>query len=519
MRSRAAALGVVATVLLAGAAHAAVRIDPVRSVEPGVHTAILTLYAAAEGGTALASESRVVVVDANGRFATPSVLTAGNEERWLTVRIPPGVEGRRVKLPKANGRPVTVHASAPAAILGDGFIESTVDGFRFPDGTEQTTAVSYGSPVTIGTSNTAGVATTLSRSDHVHAHGNQSGGTLHAGATTSVAGFLSAADKTKLDGTIAYVRTVIVSPTVGNATASGSALTAALAAITTASASDPYLLKIEPGVYDLGSGGLTMKSYVDIEGSGQNATFITSARSNASNAASSAVFVAASNSELRDLTVTNTGGGAHVSGYFIADKTNAKIRSVTFNISGGTTTSYGLDSVNTTTTNLLTAIDTTINVTGTTLNNGIFASTNANVVFRGGTSTVSGGTVNRGLLSNQSTAVVTIDSSSLIATGATGTLFGLNATNGKVTVYNSILIGEGTSSGVQYGVRTEGTATTIARIEHSSIRGSNFAVSRLSSSILRVATSLVDGLGEGSPDCIFTYDANHQSSLCQGQIL
>jgi hypothetical protein len=34
----------------------------------------------------------------------------------------------------------------------------------------------------------------------VHAHGNQSGGSLHANATTSVAGFMSSGDKTKLDG-------------------------------------------------------------------------------------------------------------------------------------------------------------------------------------------------------------------------------------------------------------------------------------------------------------------------------
>ncbi len=44
-----------------------------------------------------------------------------------------------------------------------------------------------------------GVATTAARSDHVHAHGNQAGGALHAAATDSTAGFMLAADKTKLD--------------------------------------------------------------------------------------------------------------------------------------------------------------------------------------------------------------------------------------------------------------------------------------------------------------------------------
>lgn len=48
--------------------------------------------------------------------------------------------------------------------------------------------------------NTEGVAVTVARTDHAHSHGARAGGTLHADATTSVAGFLDAAGKTKLDG-------------------------------------------------------------------------------------------------------------------------------------------------------------------------------------------------------------------------------------------------------------------------------------------------------------------------------
>jgi hypothetical protein len=40
-----------------------------------------------------------------------------------------------------------------------------------------------------------GTGSSVSRTDHVHAHGNQAGGALHANATTTVAGFQSAADK------------------------------------------------------------------------------------------------------------------------------------------------------------------------------------------------------------------------------------------------------------------------------------------------------------------------------------
>jgi len=62
--------------------------------------------------------------------------------------------------------------------------------------------VAYGSPVTVGTANADGTNDTAARSNHVHAHGDQPGGTLHAVVTPSVDGFMSAADKTKLDSLV-----------------------------------------------------------------------------------------------------------------------------------------------------------------------------------------------------------------------------------------------------------------------------------------------------------------------------
>jgi hypothetical protein len=43
-------------------------------------------------------------------------------------------------------------------------------------------------------SNTEGTASTLARSDHQHSHGARGGGSLHAVATSSLAGFMSATD-------------------------------------------------------------------------------------------------------------------------------------------------------------------------------------------------------------------------------------------------------------------------------------------------------------------------------------
>lgn len=47
--------------------------------------------------------------------------------------------------------------------------------------------------------NDVGVQNSMARSDHIHAHGNRGGGTLHAAATTGANGFMSSADKIKLN--------------------------------------------------------------------------------------------------------------------------------------------------------------------------------------------------------------------------------------------------------------------------------------------------------------------------------
>jgi hypothetical protein len=100
-----------------------------------------------------------------------------------------------------------------------------------------------------------------------------------------------------------YERTVIVSP-VGTNAQNGQALLNALSSINDASASKPYLIYIEPETYDLGNRTLQMKPYVDIQGSGELNTTITSTVSSDSGAAGTVE--GADNTELRFLTVQST---------------------------------------------------------------------------------------------------------------------------------------------------------------------------------------------------------------------
>jgi hypothetical protein len=80
---------------------------------------------------------------------------------------------------------------------------------------------------------------------------------------------------------------------------------AAVNSITDASATNPYLVVIGPGVYTITS-TLVMKQYVSIAGCGEKVTKITGAISTGS----SAIITGASQATLTSLTVEHTGGGS-----------------------------------------------------------------------------------------------------------------------------------------------------------------------------------------------------------------
>jgi hypothetical protein len=97
------------------------------------------------------------------------------------------------------------------------------------------------------------------------------------------------------------LRTVLVSPG-GTTTASGTNLINALAVFkndpTKATATNHWLIKIEPGIYDVGATGAEMQPFVDIEGSGELTTSITG---------TDVTLTTADGVELRDLNVKCAG--------------------------------------------------------------------------------------------------------------------------------------------------------------------------------------------------------------------
>ena len=78
-----------------------------------------------------------------------------------------------------------------------------------------------------------------------------------------------------------------------------------------ASATNRYRIRLDAGTYDLGNNGLSMQSYVDIEGSGENTTTLTSTHSSIVSDETSATLVGASDAEIRFLTLENQGGSSY----------------------------------------------------------------------------------------------------------------------------------------------------------------------------------------------------------------
>ncbi len=133
------------------------------------------------------------------------------------------------------------------------------------------------------------------------------------------------------------MQTVHVHPVPGDDTGSGTRLINALAGITDASSTKHYVVKVEPGIYDVGSTMLTMKQYVDIEGSGQQATII-KGNSNFDTNLVTAVVKGASDAELRDLQVQSLSySSLPISIAILLDGTNTSVRDVTTLTTGSST--------------------------------------------------------------------------------------------------------------------------------------------------------------------------------------
>jgi len=297
---------------------------------------------------------------------------------------------------------------------------------------------------------------------------------------------------------------------------SGAAFTdpiAAIESITTASSTNPYLLEIMPGVYDLGSRTLAMKEYVDIAGSGENVTVITSGASD------SGTVSGGSNAELRQLTVRNTGTGSSVAirnigvspvlSYVTAAATGVSlgnntgiynqycpsvvIRDVTVNVSGGAYANTGIFAFD----SPVTMNNVTVTAVGSAAwtNSGVSLSmpfresacgTMSNV-----TATASGGSENSGVSALCSVGMSNINAS---ASGTATTNYGVLNT-GAVSVMDNVTASASGGGWGSVGVYNSGPAATINNVTASASGGlENRAIwTSGSSSVISNTTAIASG--------------------------
>jgi hypothetical protein len=284
-----------------------------------------------------------------------------------------------------------------------------------------------------------------------------------------------------------YGNVIVVAKSGGDFTS----IQAALDSIDDASASNPYLVWVAPGVY---TETVTMEAWVDIEGSGEDVTKITYM---GSSVWFTGTVSGADNAELRFLTVENTGGDAYATAIY-NDSASPRLTHVTANASGGSSDNTGVDNhqssspvmTNVTASasgnnatnfgvksvasspamtnvaatasgnsshnygvyNASSSSSTMANVTATasgndSYNNGVFNSTSSSPAMTNVTTTASGGAINYGV-SNNSSSPAMID---VTATASGGTVnYGVHNSSSSPSMINVTATAlEGTSN---YGV-------------------------------------------------------------------
>jgi hypothetical protein len=314
-----------------------------------------TLFDAVTGGAAVGTPVTVgAVAVSQGLFTValdfgPAAFAAG-QARWLQIEVrPAGGGGYTVLQPRQELTPTaySVFSSRtdPANLTtlnASNLTSGTLPGPRLSGTYGQALTFPNAANAFTGTFSGNGSGLTALNASNL-ASGTVPGAVL-AGAYGNPLAFPNPANVftgdgsglTNLNAQARYLRTVVVSP-VGSAAENGAALLAALAGITTASPLAPWLLKIEPGTYDVGATSLILKPNVDVEGSGEGATKITGV-GNPSNTVGTVHAV--TGSELRFLTVESRGGAAFAKALFV-NGASPRISHVTVNAFGGGTESQG----------------------------------------------------------------------------------------------------------------------------------------------------------------------------------
>ena len=266
---------------------------------------------------------------------------------------------------------------------------------------------------------------------------------------------------------------------------------AAVNPITDASATNPYLVVIGPGVYTVTS-PVVMKPYVDIAGSGENVTKITGAF----NSLSSGTVCGANNSALSSLTVENTGGGS-ISIALYNYNASPRMSNVTAKASGGTSGNVGVYN-SSSSSPVMTLVNAVVSGGAGTSNNGILNNSYSSPVMTLVNAVVTGGTETFGV-SNVFYSSPVMTDIHIIASGGTSN-YGVYNQGSSPIMTNVHAVASGGSK--SYG--TQNTSSSSPVIRRSTMNGGTDGLFTDTDSTTTVSQStIINGVsGSGTKSCV-----------------
>jgi len=317
-----------------------------------------------------------------------------------------------------------------------------------------------------------------------------------SGLTGVPAGFAD-----NVDNGSAYQNVKVVAQSGGDFTS----IQAALDSITDASASNPYLVYVAPGVY---TEQVTMKQYVDIEGAGELITKITYT---GSASLTTGTVVGASNSELRFLTVSNT-GGAVIAVAIYNNLTSPRLTHVTASANGASGQNIGVLNESSASPVMTHVTATASGGSGT--DNYAVENNNASPTMTDVTASAIGGDVSVGVYNifDSSPILIHVDA---YASSATNN-YGLYNYRSAATVRDSVIHTDAGTN--RYGIFMSGTTGVyVVTVDHSQILVANATDTTIRSDASFVtyvgASQLsggpVDTSAGGSVTCIGVYDEQY----------
>jgi hypothetical protein len=288
--------------------------------------------------------------------------------------------------------------------------------------------------------------------------------------------------------------TIVVNPVPGDAAASGAKLITAVAGITDASAKNPYVVKVEAGEYDVSGAHVRLPDFVDLEGSGEEATKIIG---------NNGAAIVLGQGEVRQLHVLLLPHVDFSSGIVCAGGTpSASIRKVTIEIPGNSFTAvWGISSTDTIMTiEDVTIIGSTVPVppkTPTAGINGISVGTdstleNVHIALTGQGDAFLTGVESFG-------GMLTVRDTDIYVEADGGSVQGVFYADASGKLDNVIVVAAG--SRLSEGINCdEGTSpiVTIVDIEHSILSGGSAAIDcsnnwRVTETTVQVSASELDG--------------------------